>query len=166
MQKLCFKCGEEKPLSDFYKHPKMGDGYLGKCKACTKRDVVQNRVENLDHYVAYDKGRANLPHRVAARKEYAKSHPEVIRRCRLNSKNRYPMRYAARVITGNAIRDKRITKEPCEFCGNTVVEAHHVDYCQPLNVRWLCQKHHRDVHSGRIELPHRAETLNAECMEK
>lgn len=37
-KKTCFKCNTEKPLSDYYKHKKMGDGHLGKCKECTKKD--------------------------------------------------------------------------------------------------------------------------------
>ena len=36
--KKCFKCGIAKELSEFYVHPKMGDGHLGKCKSCTKND--------------------------------------------------------------------------------------------------------------------------------
>jgi hypothetical protein len=37
--KKCFKCGLEKEINAFYKHNKMADGHLGKCIACTKKDV-------------------------------------------------------------------------------------------------------------------------------
>lgn len=37
--KKCFKCGEIKPLNDYYAHPQMGDGHLNKCKVCTRIDT-------------------------------------------------------------------------------------------------------------------------------
>jgi hypothetical protein len=34
--KICFKCGIEKELSEFYEHLKMSDGHLNKCKKCVR----------------------------------------------------------------------------------------------------------------------------------
>lgn len=34
--KKCTKCGRELPLTEFYKHPKMTDGYINVCKDCCK----------------------------------------------------------------------------------------------------------------------------------
>jgi hypothetical protein len=50
--KICFKCQKEKPLTDFYTHPKMSDGHLNKCKCCTKKDVK----EKLDLLTSTPKG--------------------------------------------------------------------------------------------------------------
>jgi hypothetical protein len=41
-----------------------------------------------------------------------------------------------------------LTPLPCEDCGSTEVEMHHIDYNYPLIVAWLCRpchlSHHRD----------------------
>lgn len=57
--KVCFKCGIEKPLVKFYKHSKMADGHLGKCKECTKIDTKE-RYETLVEdptFVNYERAR-------------------------------------------------------------------------------------------------------------
>lgn len=46
MEKRCFKCYKILPIEDFYKHKRMGDGHLNKCKYCTKNDV-REREERL-----------------------------------------------------------------------------------------------------------------------
>ena len=53
--KQCFKCLEIKPLSDFYQHKQMGDGYLNKCKECTKKDTNANEKCFSHSFESYDK---------------------------------------------------------------------------------------------------------------
>ncbi len=43
MNKTCFKCKTTKPLTEYYKHKQMSDGYIGKCKTCTK---IDNKTSN------------------------------------------------------------------------------------------------------------------------
>ena len=148
--KKCKECNTEKELTDFYKHSKMADGHLNKCIECVKSRISKHRNENLEKIKQYDKKRAMLPHRVKARKEYIQTDKgkEARKRSIIKYKKKYPMAYAAHVIFGNAIRDGKIKKENnCSICGSDlIVEAHHDDYTKPLNVRWLCNKCHRDWH--------------------
>lgn len=53
--KECFKCKETKNLSEFYKHKEMNDGYLGKCKECSKKDSNNNEKNNSKSELSYDK---------------------------------------------------------------------------------------------------------------
>ena len=148
--KTCFKCGEAKPLSDFYKHKMMADGHLNKCKDCTMRDVRENRSKNIDHYKQYEKQRyRNDPRKIASLKKYAESEKGKIaisvagRRYR----ERNPIKRGVHAMTRNAMRDGKISKMPCEVCGCEKVHAHHDDYAKPLDVRWLCALHHSQWHS-------------------
>lgn len=52
----------------------------------------------------------------------------------------------AHAHVGAALKNGKLFKNPCEVCCTTEVEAHHDDYSKQLNVRWLCKKHHSEVH--------------------
>jgi hypothetical protein len=140
MNKKCFKCGEDKPLHDFYKHPRMGDGHLNKCKECTKSDVKERYAAEPDKIAAYERQRSQSAHR--------KSLVLVYQRHR---RARAPEKDKARQALANALRSGRVVRLPCEVCGECDVEAHHDDYSRPLDVRWLCFKHHREnAHGQRV----------------
>jgi len=47
----------------------------------------------------------------------------------------------------NHLARGKLEKMPCERCGSSVnVHAHHDDYSRPLDVMWLCAKHHKERH--------------------
>jgi hypothetical protein len=51
--------------------------------------------------------------------------------------------------TRSAVKSGKLIKQPCEVCGTTKgVEAHHQDYSNHLDVKWLCKAHHLVDHGG------------------
>lgn len=62
-------------------------------------------------------------------------------------------RRKARSDFNHHLRDKKLERQPCEVCGAAKAEAHHDDYNKPLDVRWLCFKHHRAHHKAIYENP-------------
>jgi len=150
--KKCFKCGVEKELTEFHKHPGMADGRLGKCKVCARIDVTENRNKKIEYYREFDRKRTDQPSRVQARKqvyEKIKSDPEF-KRARAEKNKEWQqknlIKRAAHIIVGNAIRSGRLIVKPCERCGNTETHAHHEDYEKPLEVNWLCKVCHGQRH--------------------
>lgn len=136
MEKLCRNCGEEKPLTEFYKHAQMADGYLNICRQCV-RERVRSHRRNNESVREYDRYRAQLPHRKEARRKITE---------RWASEN--PTRDKAHIAVNNAVRDGRLKKEPCFFCSKPDgLEAHHKDYSKPMDVIWLCRKCHRRLHA-------------------
>lgn len=121
-RKRCFRCGRRKALADFYRHPTMADGHLGKCKSCARADVARWRkrkhAEIREVATAYQrKRRRELPGRVRAYRAVAR-----------------------------AVRAGDLLPERCAKCGRRRTEAHHPDYRRPLFVVWLCRRHHVEAH--------------------
>jgi hypothetical protein len=66
------------------------------------------------------------------------------RKARRIHEARYPQKAAARDELQRAVRSGKIKRQPCEVCGSREgVEGHHDDYSRPLDVRWVCRRHHR-----------------------
>ena len=147
--KKCFKCGKVKLLDEFYRHPQMKDGYLGKCKECAKKDAYEDRISNPEKLKARDRKRNGLPYRVKARKKYAQSTKgkKICNKVKRKWIEKNPLKKAAYRIFKSAIKAGRLKRQPCERCGSTVrVHGHHDDYYKPLEVRWLCPQCHTNLH--------------------
>ena len=69
----------------------------------------------------------------------------------LLSKEETQKRRNARSVANHAIQQGKIERKPCEMCGKKA-EAHHDDYSKPLEIRWLCFRHHRQWHNENPEL--------------
>ncbi|PKP53754.1 MAG: hypothetical protein CVT92_02150 [Bacteroidetes bacterium HGW-Bacteroidetes-1] len=63
---------------------------------------------------------------------------------------RYPEKINARRIVALEIRAGRLARGCCEVCGKSSAHAHHDDYNKPLEIKWLCQKHHNALHNSRL----------------
>lgn len=147
--KICKKCDLPFPLSEFYVHKQMEDGHLNICKSCVRSRVTKHRKENIDRIRAHDRLRGNLDHRVEARRKYSTTEGgrEALKKGKKTWAERNPRKRAAEITFGNWIRYRPEIRKPCEVCGETDrVHGHHENYDEPLNVKWLCPKHHSERH--------------------
>jgi hypothetical protein len=55
-------------------------------------------------------------------------------------------KHNARAYLREYIKRGKIVRKPCEVCGELKSEPHHADYDKPLEVIWLCRKHHLELH--------------------
>lgn len=129
-EKICTKCGHTKNMSEFYKDQRHLDGLQSHCKKCFshKRKVYQNTEKGKK---AHRKG--DIKYRRT--KKGKEANRKASKRQRLKRPEKIKARNAANYLT----------KCPCEVCGKIEVEAHHDDYSKPLDVRWLCKKHHTEI---------------------
>lgn len=128
--KTCNVCDKRLRSSSFYA------GITSACKKCWAAHVRKNRRVN-DAVRTYDRARSLLPARKIAATKVTKEWREA-----------NPKAYKAQNAINNAIRDGKLKKEPCLFCGEVRVHGHHRDYSTPLEVVWLCAKCHHRLHAN------------------
>lgn len=144
--KQCRRCLRNLEQSEFYKHSQMADGHLNFCKQCTKDRVARYREANLDAVRDYDRVRGRTDKRKAKARNYSKTNKDKMSAYKREwaKRNRHKLRAHLRVR--RAVMSGVLIKQPCEVCGDPDVEGHHPDYSKPLQVIWLCDKHHKEVH--------------------
>lgn len=140
MAKICYKCGIEKDVGEFYKNRSRKDGLDHYCKVCKRNKMKE--YKKTPQCKKYMKRYLVEYIKTSKYKEYAKDYelerlhtPEVKSRKKLSK----------------AVFLGKIAKPCiCQGCGQTFHKAqlhgHHADYTRPLDVVWLCAQCHTDIH--------------------
>lgn len=79
-------------------------------------------------------------------KQWCQENPDSMRRSAKKWRANNPEKRRAHRRVEVAIKFGRMTRMPCEVCGDAKSHAHHDDYSKPLDVIWLCHSHHMAHH--------------------
>lgn len=134
-KKHCSRCNTTKPRTDFFRRSASDDGLQGKCKKCQK--------ELHDIYRWTDSGRNIV---AANKRKYFSSALGKYQKKKGREKTKISGKGKAHSAVNHALLMGRLERKPCSICGNTSSQAHHEDYSKPLDVVWLCRKHHQLRH--------------------
>jgi hypothetical protein len=162
--KVCSRCGDKKPHSEFFAQKRRSDGKHPWCKGCCRernrerKDEINTKVrERWRSDQEFRERRCrdgsewrqrNLPHKRAYERKRRKENPEEYKaraeayRTQNTERTRMSGRGIARVQY--AIKKGWLTRpSTCEWCGTEgKIEAAHRDYSKPLDVTWLCRSCH------------------------
>ncbi len=149
--KMCTNCGQEKALPEFHKNASGAGGRHSQCKDCK---ALYSKGYHRKHRDAINaKARARWEghpgkYREQMRVRYRRNADVLNARSRAYSKN-----HKEGKVARDAVRRSKASAQPCEICGTTeIIHGHHEDYAKPLEVRWLCARHHRRLHHGHFDL--------------
>ena len=152
--KPCKLCHKIFPLDGFYKHSATNDGYLNQCKECTRARVASRYKRLMLDPSFRDAERKRCRERAVRRgyaKKYKEQNLEKYKKITLIANTEWRRRNKEKRVAhdrvAKAIKSGRLRKSPCEVCGSIESETHHPDYSRPLEVVWLCSKHHKDLHN-------------------
>ena len=111
----------------------------GECNKCKHRIYMRSWYRNNRERVLSQISERRKKGHMAAR-ETDKYHNDA----------EFRRRKIARNAIGIRLRRGTMERGSCEICHEPNAQAHHHDYDRPLDVTWLCEKHHRQLHGERI----------------
>ena len=162
--KPCSSCKERKKLHEFYENKALTDGHENTCKVCFRKRSKLWRLRNIAHVREMNRIANRKPKQRAYRAAWVKtptgsaSHKRTTARWRKRNK----LKTRAHKKLWTAIRSGVVIRQRCEVCNVKKVHAHHSDYSKPLDVKWLCPKHHMALHGleRRKPIPYEAANPN------
>lgn len=130
--KICIVCGDKKGINEF-PWRKDRDTYRNSCYSCESK----RRAVYMNKDIEASRERAKRSYLVHKDRFSKRSRDMVVRKDK---------KYIARYTLRYAIFSGRIKRGACRDCGKPNADAHHEDYSKPLEVVWLCRKHHGITH--------------------
>ena len=159
--KKCSVCKKVLSLLMFYKNRHRKDVYSDYCKECNNKmglkyrspkKGIETRKKYRDKYIKTDKYKEYISKYVRRK--------EVKERSKINMKKYLSTEKGKQYIIKRRKKQqelghkyahlqvcRKLKKLPCQVCGTTKhIHGHHEDYSKPLDVMWLCAKHHAQLH--------------------
>ena len=150
--KVCRKCLHSKENAMFSKDKNSADGLQHNCKECVNKYMAEYYAANSERIrqrVRNHRLENREAHKQMDRDKYKRKRDEILIRCKAYQAA-HPEQVRAKRKLHVALHRGELTRpDICEKCGRTdaVIDAHHDDYGNPLDIAWLCRFCHRQLHA-------------------
>lgn len=144
--KECPRCRETKPANEFYPDKRAASGLRSRCKDCHSQMRIEDVGEKSRRNAAWS--RRNPERAQAKTKAWKQRNVDILRARRKAKHEANPEHRAAQKVVNTAVRVGQLVRPGvCSRCGKACKpNGHHEDYSKPLDVVWLCNRCHADVH--------------------
>jgi hypothetical protein len=153
--KRCSVCHQEFPFEDCIRLKGNGGRPVFRCLDCAERfsDVSSGESGKRCTYCHITKPAGEFGLRIGG----YKGRKSYCRKCEAARKREHRAiqwhgatkeeQAVAKSLYNKALRDGTLSRGECVVCGtNERIHGHHPDYSRPLDVVWLCAKHHAEEH--------------------
>ncbi len=117
------------------------------CYVCTKDGEVRPSINGSpvacdEHFRVLERLQEQQKKRTEVRERVLKRQAEL----KINAS--HFLKRKTRYITKKMMLAGMIERKSCEVCGDEKSQEHHNDYQNPMDVTFLCEKHHREHHKN------------------
>ncbi|KKN08162.1 hypothetical protein LCGC14_1059390 [marine sediment metagenome] len=162
--RICRKCGEEKPLDHFSKDSRVKNGFTRMCKSCLNKQIkergqIKPRISALCEqcnaeflafkYDVEKKGGGRFCSRICRNRFNGINTSNIQTSIEGPKPSESKIAKQAQGAVNRGLKSGSLKKKPCEKCGKENVDAHHPNYSKPLDVIWLCRRHHQMEHGAK-----------------
>ena len=148
MEKECKICKAMKPLEEFGKSKTGKYGHDAQCKKCRyaktgRAYFLHNKEKCYENAAKWHKNNRDQINK-KNRERYSIDRTTIIERDR-----RHAEKVRAQHLVQTYVRRGKIIKPPiCSICNceSKRIEGHHADYSKPMEVIWVCNRCHHNIH--------------------